>query len=816
MLTLTVNSGLPPFASGGTYRIFISPLGTSYNVLGPAGPLNAGSCSYSATATNGQATLVDSVSGTGAALALTFASPTNGTLTLTSAGASQTASFALTVCAVLDPPQLFMPTFANGQFQCYFSGQPACGYTVDASGDLANWRHLVTMALAGWTTNFADTTGGAASFYRARISSTAFAPGSLTNKTFNLTIGSGASPLATSGICQWMAGTNDSGYRVVAGPGTTNSSGTYSYAMTGPNSALIHSQDSLAGALSEQLIFTSTEAGYFYATNAAGCQAGSFTMANGPVLFLGSVAFTPDSSRANTLSFAGDGTPGSLSVTDAQGWVWTLSVPGDALFAPATITMTPFAGVDCRNSILPIKAGVQLLPDGLQFCDALTLTVTPPSSLGPYASLLIGNSDGSALNFMPGTNQGNNYSAALFHFSSAAMSDSDSETLNRLTIQAEADYAITVAAIQAFAKSSAYPPPPPDYTWQCDSSDEDAAVTEYVKQLFWQEDEFLTRLVTDARMLELLGAPESPRWNDVADQLITQEMYPKVNTLFSWYSGGYDKWNAVSAAAIYALKLDELIMGSGDDAQPDWMGEISAWGLRVYEHLFDQLCNQDLYSKSFAIVKLLKWLELLDEASTPTLPDVLNRLNKALTFKVSLDMSYTFTDWDSDGFINDEASEEAKGDVNNLQAGVDAPYPVSTNSLPIVSGSWAYDPDNCSYSLDPSQSSIWHISLGMQPCADNPQVILVLNGPDPPLETWTGCGSSSEQQSWVGLCWGLDFECHSGVQGGGGLFTYPLQDGVKEIVNDSLSGDDSNSPCSDPNQRSSGTISIIINHTPQQ
>jgi hypothetical protein len=423
MLTVTVTNGCAPFASSGTYFIFISPQGNTFNVLGPAGPLSSGSCDYWVTATNGQAALADDFSGVCAALNLSFASPTNGTVALTNARGFQTGSFTLVVYADLSPPELSLPTLSNGQFQCYLSGQPGCGYTVDTSSDLANWQPLVSMALADWATNFADMTTGGVRFYRARLSATAFAPGNLTNKTFNMTITSGALPLATNGICQWMADTNDNGYQVLGGPGTTDSSGTYSYTVTGLNSALLSLQDSGAGALSQQLFFTSPEAGYFYSSNATGYEAGSFTMDDGPVLFLGNVAFTPDTNHANTLSFAADGLPDSLSVTNAAGWVWTLNLPGDALIDPETITMTPFANVDARNSVVPIQAGVQLLPDGLQFYDGVTLTVTAPYQPGRYATLLMGNSDGSGLNFAPTASQANTYSTTLFHFSSGAMSD---------------------------------------------------------------------------------------------------------------------------------------------------------------------------------------------------------------------------------------------------------------------------------------------------------------------------------------------------------------------------------------------------------
>jgi hypothetical protein len=125
--------------------------------------------------------------------------------------------------------------------------------------------------------------------------------GDLTNKSLNLTILEGVAPLATNGICQWLADTNDNGYQIIGGPGTTSSSGNYTYTRTGPDRGLIAFQDSLAGTVNQQLVFTSPQAGCFYTTNAAGFEAGTFTMADGPVEFLGHMKFTPDTVRAGSL-----------------------------------------------------------------------------------------------------------------------------------------------------------------------------------------------------------------------------------------------------------------------------------------------------------------------------------------------------------------------------------------------------------------------------------------------------------------------------------------------------------------------------------
>ena len=68
---------------------------------------------------------------------------------------------------------------------------------------------------------------------------------------------------------------------------------------------------------------------------------------------------------------------GEISATGADGTVYTLTIPGDALLEPTEITMTPVASV----AGLPIGGeathAVQLGPDGLQLEDFAVLTIAP-------------------------------------------------------------------------------------------------------------------------------------------------------------------------------------------------------------------------------------------------------------------------------------------------------------------------------------------------------------------------------------------------------------------------------------------------------
>ena len=387
LLTLTIISGSGPFAASGVYQIFTGESDTNYSVLGNAGGgFGVGGYVYTQTGTNtGTITFTDSKLGA-VSLQVVFTSAGAGTFVLTSPNGVQAGIFTSAAAyPVISAPNIFLPSVTDGQFQAFISGSPGVIYTVESSSDLSGWTALTNVCISNLTTNVVDPGGVPARFYRVKAASSAFAPATITGQSLSCSINAGATPFSTNGIFVFAADTNRNGYQILAGTGATNGSGTYSYTVTGPNTAAISYQDSDSGATcEEQLFFTSVDAGCFYTTNAAtaGFQSGSFTLDTGPVLFLGNVHFTPDTARGTSGYFPADGTPVSLSVTDAAGYVWSLNVPGDALLEPATLSMTPAAAVNTNQSVLPISSGVQLGPDGIVFCDGVTLTLKAPAGAG--------------------------------------------------------------------------------------------------------------------------------------------------------------------------------------------------------------------------------------------------------------------------------------------------------------------------------------------------------------------------------------------------------------------------------------------------
>jgi hypothetical protein len=92
------------------------------------------------------------------------------------------------------------------------------------------------------------------------------------------------------------------------------------------------------------------------------------------------VTFTLDTSArvAKDIPLTG----GSLKAVAKDGTTFELTVPGDALFSPETIVMTPAIITSHPFSGEPAW-GVELLPDGLVFNAPVTLVITPPTAAPP-------------------------------------------------------------------------------------------------------------------------------------------------------------------------------------------------------------------------------------------------------------------------------------------------------------------------------------------------------------------------------------------------------------------------------------------------
>jgi hypothetical protein len=111
-------------------------------------------------------------------------------------------------------------------------------------------------------------------------------------------------------------------------------------------------------------------------------------------------------------------TGGTISATAADGTLFTLTLPPDALLSPETITMTPVTAIDG----LPLSGGlagaVDLAPAGLRLFNAATLTIAPPAAIPTADQITFGwRGNGDEFFFYPPQLGTSNISMKLMHFS---------------------------------------------------------------------------------------------------------------------------------------------------------------------------------------------------------------------------------------------------------------------------------------------------------------------------------------------------------------------------------------------------------------
>ena len=115
---------------------------------------------------------------------------------------------------------------------------------------------------------------------------------------------------------------------------------------------------------------------------------------------------------------------GSLSLTNGDGYVFTLQVPVGALDRSETITITDVAAIGGLPLSGGLRAAVQLQPEGLVFNNAARLDITAPADVDPATIIGFGaRPDGSQFALQPTFNTNRTVSLYLWHFSLAGAGD---------------------------------------------------------------------------------------------------------------------------------------------------------------------------------------------------------------------------------------------------------------------------------------------------------------------------------------------------------------------------------------------------------
>ena len=573
-----------------------------------------------------------------------------------------------------------------------------------------------------------------------------------------------------------------------AGLGTTNSSGTFTYQKSGPDSALFTSWDALAGNLSGQLFFTSPTAGCYYNTNSSGTQSGTFTMVDGAPIFLGHAKISPDAARAGSVYFAADGNPVSLSVTNQSGQVWTLSVPADALLMPVTITMTPSAGVDASQSLFPILASVQLDPDGTQFVDPPTLTVTAPGPLNTHATLLMGGHDGRDLCLVPTTNQAGVFSMPVWHFSSTSVGNPSDSQWQNLVNQAQNAYNSLVDAVNSVINKASrqHPPLPPNVTMTC-KDDGQSGISQFVYSMESSLDILVSQLRAVTVLIAALGSGEAVLENQLLQAYDDGPVQELVNT----YQGDPLKFFSVASV------VNAIAARGGPALPPAISPALKHWAKDTYDFYLFKLTEQHDYTMIQIFPKVFDRVSLA--APGVVAPGkYITDFNNAQVFSVTLDI-------DMAGAITEETESMAGGFTT-----------VQSLAFPLhASGTMNYDagfgPTGSGYALVLPESYPLQVDLLSIDACQNKQLTFAIDRFGAGSETWSSMGHAVTIPGYLQTYAPAAFNGNvikGGSNDGWYSFTAHLQNRNETAVEDSFS----------QTAGASGeqvTIHVTIEHTPQ-
>lgn len=122
-----------------------------------------------------------------------------------------------------------------------------------------------------------------------------------------------------------------------------------------------------------------------------------------------------DTARSETATIPLEG--GTLEATAADGTVYTLTIPAEALLEQVAVTMTPVIDVAGAPVSGTATVGVQLAPEGLRLFQPATLTVEPPGGAHVEAMTFAYQGDGKSFHGYPVAPDPSSLSLGLLHFS---------------------------------------------------------------------------------------------------------------------------------------------------------------------------------------------------------------------------------------------------------------------------------------------------------------------------------------------------------------------------------------------------------------
>ncbi|MFL5341742.1 MAG: hypothetical protein ACJ8F7_16480, partial [Gemmataceae bacterium] len=371
------------------------------------------------------------------------------------------------------------------------------------------------------------------------------------------------------------------------------------------------------------------------------------TLSAGDVKGLGSFTAKGDTAHAASILFGATGQPQSISVTDAAGAVWTLTLPGDALLEPTLITMTPLIAVTAAAGSPAVNSGVSLGPEGTFFLDPPTLSVKEPAGVAAPILFSAG-PDGSSMHFGLATAAA---TVLVGHFSDEAAAPGP---LNPAL--AEADLAAAAAEAKAVIKSanpapdlgsvprddlSKCPPPAPTDPDARAAADEAAANAAGQALASFSQPEYAIaqRVMGDVHNLAVAGVmkdAETPPYLDLIASLVSRVRDRALKAIK--YEGAQPDHgrDVLTPLTRILLGLERQLALLGASAG-DIPRELPEWWHKVVRDQFKELKAHDYDAFRRGLI-LIRMYALMGGSGSQTDSDF-QQLLQLLRFKVHVDVT---------------------------------------------------------------------------------------------------------------------------------------------------------------------------------
>ncbi len=339
---------------------------------------------------------------------------------------------------------------------------------------------------------------------------------------------------------------------------------------------------------------------------------------------IGTITYYTDASREKTATL--DTTAVDISTTDADGIKWDLSIPRQDIGAETAISIIPLKSVK-SDTTYNITNGVVFQPDGFQFSNPATLTVTVPRSSQKYAFYLF-SQDGKSVNFAYASGTNGVYKISITHFSGAAAGVP--ANFNRLCSIGTSRYNAALEEENKIINREPVVPVPPDIEIGCGMDvTKEQTIDNYIKQFIMPEDTVIKKMLGALSAMQLAGCNSSIVAGGLAQaSKLGDHLAKKAQMAYDQYSGDNKKYPAVVKAMLSANAQLKLLGGS---PSANVLSELGTWAKKYYDDQLAKVTQDHDYTAIKSLLELSAQARLFG-VDAP----YYNQIIQAVSFKFSL------------------------------------------------------------------------------------------------------------------------------------------------------------------------------------